>query len=82
MSTFGLDRNYEQFNFEEVSVEELQLISGGSGSAFGGLSLKEGGLALVGIGVAAVLAPAVTIGIGAFAISAGVTMLVGSAAYG
>jgi len=80
MNTFGLDKNYEQINFEEVTVEELQVISGGSGG--GGLSLKEGGLALIGIGVGAILAPAVTVGIGAFAISAGVTMLLGSAAYG
>lgn len=33
MNTFALDKNYQQFNFEEISVDELQVISGGSGSA-------------------------------------------------
>lgn len=31
MSTFALDKNYSQFNFEEISVAELGIISGGSG---------------------------------------------------
>lgn len=35
-NAFGLDKNYEQINFEEVSVEELQIISGGSGSGTDG----------------------------------------------
>lgn len=32
MNTFILDKNYEQFDFEEISVEELDIISGGSGT--------------------------------------------------
>ncbi|MBE8716319.1 hypothetical protein [Cellvibrio polysaccharolyticus] len=36
MNTFGLDKNYTQFNFEEISVDELQIISGGSGSGTDG----------------------------------------------
>lgn len=36
--TFGLDKKYEQINFEEVSVEELDVISGGYGG-WNGLSL-------------------------------------------
>ena len=33
MNTFALDKNYSQFNFEEISVDELEIISGGSGLA-------------------------------------------------
>jgi hypothetical protein len=32
MSTFALDKNYNAFNFEEISIAELDVISGGSGS--------------------------------------------------
>jgi hypothetical protein len=35
MNSFGIDKNYEQFNFEEITVEELQMISGGSGGGGG-----------------------------------------------
>ena len=31
MNTFGLDKNYRQIDFEEVTVEDLEFISGGSG---------------------------------------------------
>lgn len=32
MSTFALDNSYNQFNFEEITVDDLTLIAGGSGS--------------------------------------------------
>ena len=32
MNTFALDKNYDQIDFEEISVVELEVISGGSGS--------------------------------------------------
>jgi bacteriocin-like protein len=70
MKSFGLDKNYEQINFEEVTVEELQAISGGSG----GLTLMEGGLIIVGLAGA----PTVGVGLAAFAIGLGVTMIIGS----
>ena len=33
MNTFALDKNYNQFNFEEISVDDLEIISGGTGVA-------------------------------------------------
>lgn len=55
MSDFGLDKKYEQFNFEEITVEELQIISGGSG----GISGYEGaGAILTVLGVGATIATA------------------------
>ena len=45
MNTFALDKNYQPFNFEEISVEELQFISGGSG---GGCSDLVYGSAILG----------------------------------
>jgi hypothetical protein len=33
MNTFALDKNYNQFNFAEISVAELEIISGGSGGS-------------------------------------------------
>ena len=33
MNTFALDKNYQQFNFEEISIDELEIISGGTGVA-------------------------------------------------
>ena len=33
MNAFALDKNYNTFNFEEISVADLEVISGGSGSA-------------------------------------------------
>ena len=74
MSTFALDRNYQQFNFEEISVEELQVISGGSGSAFGS-DLFLGGGAIVGLGCI----PGINVGLAAFALGLGVTMMAGAA---
>jgi hypothetical protein len=35
MNNFALDKNYNQIKFEEISVAELEVISGGSG---GGIS--------------------------------------------
>lgn len=31
MSAFSLDCDYHQFNFDHISVDDLQVISGGSG---------------------------------------------------
>lgn len=31
MNNFGLDKNYSQLNFEEITVEDLVIVSGGSG---------------------------------------------------
>lgn len=31
MSAFALDRSYSQLNFAEISVDELEMITGGSG---------------------------------------------------
>lgn len=31
MNNFGLDKNYSQFNFEEITVDDLVIVSGGSG---------------------------------------------------
>lgn len=33
MNTFALDKNYSQLNFEEISIDELEIISGGTGLA-------------------------------------------------
>lgn len=58
----------------ELSEQEMEKVAGG-----GGLSMDEGGLALVGVGLSAIsLGP---VGLGAFAISAGTTMLLGDAMY-
>lgn len=71
MNTFGLDRNYSQLNFEEISVEELTIVSGGSGGGgYSGFSDAEkagvglGGLAVV-FGVAAIVSNPVGWGVGA-----------------
>jgi len=53
MKTFGLDRKYDQINFAEVSAEELEIISGGSGAA-GTIAMGLAGgwaAAVVGAGV-------------------------------
>jgi predicted regulator of Ras-like GTPase activity (Roadblock/LC7/MglB family) len=71
MQTFGIDKNYEEINFEQVSVEELQMISGGSG----GLSLTEGGFAI--LAMAAI--PGINVGLVAFSLALGVTLIVGGA---
>lgn len=31
MNTFALDKKYQKFDFDEISVEDLQVISGGTG---------------------------------------------------
>lgn len=54
MKTFGLDKNFDQFNFEELKVEDLEIISGGCGgvsndAAYGG-ALGAAGLFL-GLGL-------------------------------
>jgi len=33
MNTFALDKNYSQLNFDEISVDDLEIISGGTGLA-------------------------------------------------
>lgn len=33
MNAFALDKNYSQYNFEEISVDDLEIISGGTGVA-------------------------------------------------
>jgi len=54
----------------ELTQKEVEEVSGG-------LDLQEGGLALIGVGLAAAgLGP---VGLAAFAVSAGTTMLVGGA---
>lgn len=55
MNNFGLDKSYEQFDFEEITVEDLEVISGGTG---GGRSLSpvEGSIALTGIAIGAAAA--------------------------
>jgi hypothetical protein len=72
MQTFGIDKNYEEINFEAVSVEELEMVSGGSG---GGLSLTTGGGLIMGL--AAV--PGINVGLVAFALALGVTLVIGGA---
>ncbi len=78
MSTFGLDKNYQQFNFEEISVDELEIISGGSGQCVAGVlggALAGGGAALAA--GAAMAGPWGWAGAGAAAIGGG---LLGAAA--
>jgi hypothetical protein len=36
MKTFGMDKKFEPINFTEVSAEELEVISGGSGGTTAG----------------------------------------------
>ncbi len=45
MKTFGLAKKVEPVNFTEVSAEELEVISGGSGSAGGIAMVLAGGWA-------------------------------------
>lgn len=33
MNTFGLDKNHSQLNFEKISVDDLVVVSGGSGGS-------------------------------------------------
>ncbi len=35
MNTFALDKNYSQLNFEEISIDDLEIISGGTGASDG-----------------------------------------------
>jgi hypothetical protein len=49
MSSFALDKNYDQIVFEQISVAELEVVSGGSG----GISQCLQGIATgAGIGAA------------------------------
>jgi hypothetical protein len=82
MNTFNLDKNYQQFNFEEISVDELEIISGGSG----GISGYEGAgaiLTVLGVGATIATAPisAVVIGISLGA-AAGLAIAQACASYG
>lgn len=89
-STFGLDKNYERINFEEVSVEELEVISGGSGwvgagaasaAAFGiGAAAFGSSWGAVGVGLAFAASPISVAAIGGLALYAGYQA--GKAAFG
>ncbi|WP_158972648.1 hypothetical protein [Paraglaciecola sp. L3A3] len=79
---FGLDKNYEQFDFEEISVEELQMISGGSGgyvaaglasgAAFGiGMASFGTGWGSVAVGVAFAVSPIAVTAMAGLALFAG-----------
>lgn len=57
MNNFGLDKNYEQFNFEEITVEELEIISGGSGGYISGYQGAGAILTVLGVGAAIATAP-------------------------
>ena len=57
MSTFALDKNYNTFNFEEISVAELDVISGGSGSGVAQCILGTAGGAGLGALTGAYLGP-------------------------
>lgn len=59
----------------ELQEYELEMVSGGDH----GLTLAEGGLALIGVGLTAMSGP---VGLGVFAVSAGTTMLAGDAFFG
>jgi hypothetical protein len=71
MQSFGIDKNYEEINFEEVSVEDLQMISGGSG----GMTPMTGGMIILGL--AAI--PGIGVGLVAFSIGLGITLVLGQA---
>ena len=43
MNTFALDKNYSRLNFDEISVDELEIISGGTGLANVNDGLYAGG---------------------------------------
>lgn len=78
MSTFALDKNYQQFNFEEISVDELQIISGGSGGYSSWSDADKAGIGLGGLAVTFGIALASNpIGWGV-----GATLLIGTAASG
>lgn len=84
MSTFGLDKNYQQFNFEEISVDELQIISGGSGG--GGLDM-DAYYRAAGAGIAGALSGAAAgalrgAAIGAFTGPGIIGMVIGGAVMG
>lgn len=51
MNTFALDKNYSQFNFEEVSIDDLEIISGGTGVANVNDTSAIGTGALTGFGI-------------------------------
>jgi hypothetical protein len=72
MQSFGIDKNYEEINFEQVTVEDLQVISGGSGS---GMTPMTGGMIILGL--AAI--PGIGVGLVAFSIGLGITLVLGQA---
>jgi len=68
MSTFALDKNYQQFNFEEVSVDDLMVISGGSGALQCTLGIVAGaGLGALTGAAAGSAVPGLGTGLGALA---------------
>lgn len=54
MNTFTLDKNCQRINFEEVSVDELDIISGGSGNEFsyGGVAASATYMSTVSFAIA------------------------------
>lgn len=74
MNTFGIQNSYQQFNFQEISVDDLEIISGGSGVS---LSFDQGALALMSLGIAAA-ATGLGVGVGVLAWSIGATMIYAS----
>lgn len=57
MNTFALDKNYKKVNFEEITVDELEVISGGSGGYISGYQAAGAILAVLGAGAIIATAP-------------------------
>jgi hypothetical protein len=49
MNTFALDKNYNAFNFAEISLADLEVISGGSGGSTAQCILGTVGGAIGGV---------------------------------
>lgn len=62
MKTFGLDKKFEPVNFTEVTAEELEVISGGSGTAGAIAMVLAGGWASAVAGAAIGGLPGAAIG--------------------
>lgn len=81
MKSFGLDKNYEQINFDEVTVEELQIISGGTGGG-GGSYAYAARAGIAGAFTGAVAGALRGASIGVFTGPGIIPMIVGNAALG
>ena len=84
MNTFSLDKNYQRFDFDEVSVSDLESVSGGTGGFshyIGSIGVGGGTGSLLGVFVTNTARGAATGGaIGAAAGAAfGVGWAIGSA---